>query len=212
VNPVSANTILSAPPCVAASHDAARAAGADEARWFKDEIRPHESDLRAFIRARFPTLTDIDDLVQETYARLLHARAAGKTGLNRAYLFVVARNAGLDLVRHQHCVPFEPLGNFEHSLVVEGKIANPAETLSLEQEHAMLHDALRDLPPRCAEVVRLRRFEDLSYQQIAKKLGVSERTVNAQLALAVIRCRRYLAARGVVSARLHASKDSTASA
>lgn len=210
MNPTSANPVLS--PCIGVRHDVTSAAEADESRWFKEEIRPHESDLRAFLRARFPTLTDVDDLVQETYVRLLHARNSGKTGLNRAYLFVVARNTGLDLVRRQRCVPFEPLGNFEHSLVVEEDASNPAETLSLEQEHAMLHDALRELPSRCGEIVRLRRFEGLSYQQIATKLGLSERTVNAQLALGIIRCRRYLAARGVVSARLHASENSTASA
>jgi RNA polymerase sigma factor (sigma-70 family) len=212
VNPASANTLLSAPPCAVASRDLAHAAKADEARWFNEEIRPHESDLRAFLRARFPTLTDVDDLVQESYVRLVHAHAAGRPGLNRAYLFVVARNAGLDLVRRQRCVLFESLGNFDDSLVVEDRATNPAEIFSLEQEHAMLHDALRQLPPRCGEIMRLRRFEGLSYQQIAEKLGLSERTVNAQLALGIVRCRRYLAARGVSSARFHAAENPTTSA
>lgn len=108
VNSASANTLLSTPPCIALEHEHASPAKADETRWFREEIRPHESDLRGFLRARFPTLTDVDDIVQETYIRLLHARASGKTGLNRAYLFVVARNTGLDLVRRQQCVPFEP--------------------------------------------------------------------------------------------------------
>jgi RNA polymerase sigma-70 factor (ECF subfamily) len=32
------------------------------ARWFAEEIQPHESALRGFLHARFPTLVDIDDL------------------------------------------------------------------------------------------------------------------------------------------------------
>ncbi|MBI2497428.1 MAG: RNA polymerase subunit sigma-24, partial [Opitutae bacterium] len=44
---------------------------ADFARWFAEEVQPHEPALRAWLRNRFPTLVDPDDLVQESYARLL---------------------------------------------------------------------------------------------------------------------------------------------
>jgi len=46
-------------------------------RWFVDEVQPHEPELRAYLRTSFPSLADIDDLVQETYARLVQARNAG---------------------------------------------------------------------------------------------------------------------------------------
>ena len=46
----------------------------ETARWFSEEVQPHESELRAYLRANFSTYLDIDDLVQETYARLLQAR------------------------------------------------------------------------------------------------------------------------------------------
>src|SRR5438132_9672112 len=70
-------------------------------RWFSEEIQPHEPALRAYLRARFPTLQDIDDQIQETYARLFRARKSGRRGLNRGYLFVVARNAALDIFRRK---------------------------------------------------------------------------------------------------------------
>ena len=50
----------------------------EQADWFAAEVQPHESSLRAWLRGRFPTLTDVDDLVQEAYARLLRAQASGK--------------------------------------------------------------------------------------------------------------------------------------
>src|SRR5258706_7278593 len=40
-------------------------------RWFAEEVQPHESSLRSYLRAVFPLLPDIDDLVQESYARLI---------------------------------------------------------------------------------------------------------------------------------------------
>jgi len=39
-------------------------------------VQPHETALRAFLVARFPALTDVDDLVQETFSRVLRAQAA----------------------------------------------------------------------------------------------------------------------------------------
>lgn len=44
---------------------------AEQARWFSEHVQPHEPALRAYLSMRFPSLPDHDDLVQETYARLL---------------------------------------------------------------------------------------------------------------------------------------------
>ena len=46
-------------------------------QWFAARVQPHEPELRAFLRRRFPSLRDIDDLVQEAYARLIRAHSAG---------------------------------------------------------------------------------------------------------------------------------------
>lgn len=48
------------------------------ARWFATEVHPHEPALRSYLRAHFPTLRDIDDLVQEAYARVIQARHNGR--------------------------------------------------------------------------------------------------------------------------------------
>lgn len=155
--------------------------------------------MRAYLRNRFPSLSDVDDLVQETYARLLRARAGGQATLTRAYLFVVARNVALDLVRREKVVAVERLGEMTDLFVVE-EGPDAAETLSHEQELTLLDDALRALPPRCREILLLRRIEGLSHRAIALRLGIAEGTVNAQLAIGLIRCRRYLCERGVTRA------------
>lgn len=191
MNPSPASPTPYEPSCLLAQDE--------EARWFRDEIRPHERELRAYLRGRFPTLPDVDDLVQETYARLLRARQLGRATLTRAYLFVVARNVALDLVRRDKTIAFQPLDDFASSSVVEER-PNAAETLSHEQELALLADALRALPPRCREILTLRRIEGLSYREIAEKLGIAEATVNAQIAIGVMRCRAYLCAHGVARA------------
>lgn len=191
VNPASAHPASYAPPCLLAP--------AEDARWFREEVRPHERELRAYLRGRFPSLPDVDDLVQETYARLLRARHTGQSTLTRAYLFVVARNVALDLVRREKVIAVERLGEMAGLSVVEER-PDAAETLSHEQELSLLDEAVRALPARCREILTLRRIEGLSHRQIAEKLGIAEGTVNAQLAIGLMRCRQYLCAHGVTRA------------
>lgn len=194
VDPTSAaDSVSCAPPCLLAP--------AEASRWFRDEIRPHERELRAYLRGRFPSLRDVDDLVQETYARLVRVRDNGSATVTRAYLFVVARNVALDLMRRKQAVSLEALGDFAQLSVVEDG-PDAAEALSHEQELQLLADAMRALPPRCREILTLRRIEGRSHREIAEKLGIAEGTVNAQLAIGVMRCRQYLCAHGVARACL----------
>ncbi|MES2692062.1 MAG: RNA polymerase sigma factor [Verrucomicrobiota bacterium] len=194
MNSPTANSISYPSPCLLAS--------VEQAQWFSEAIRPHERELRAYLRGRFPTLVDVDDLVQETYARMLRARESGQATLTRAYLFVVARNVALDLIRREKIVAIERLVEIDGLSVVEER-PDAAETLNHEQELALLDDAMRALPPRCREILTLRRLEGLSHRAIAEKLGIAESTVNAQLAIGLMRCRHYLSARGVARACIH---------
>jgi len=168
----------------------------EHARWFTEEVQPHEPELRAFLSRRFPTVRDIDDLVQESYARLMRAKHAGSIMDPRAYLFTTARNAALDLFRRRPIVSIDDLEESGRLSVVDDS-PNAAESASSAQEIELLIEAIQSLPKRCREVLTLRKLHGLSYRDVATRLGITENTVNAQLAIGVVRCRQYLAARGV---------------
>jgi RNA polymerase sigma factor (sigma-70 family) len=168
----------------------------EQARWFTEQVQPHEPELRAFLSRRFPTVQDIDDLVQESYARLMRARRHGSIVEPRAYLFTTARNAALDLFRRKPTLSVEDLAETGRLAVVD-ESPDAAETASHAQEIALLTEAIAALPPRCREVLVLRKLQGVSYREIGARLAISENTVNAQLAIGVVRCRQYLEARGV---------------
>jgi RNA polymerase sigma-70 factor (ECF subfamily) len=174
----------------------------ESCRWFATEVQPHERSLRSYLRARFPSVADVDDLVQETYARLVRAHRVDRARITRGYIFVTARNLALDLLRRRAAVPFEDLDENTASFVV-AESADVAETVSHNQELALLREALCTLPPRCAAVVHLRCFEGLAYRDVAARLGIAEATVNSQLSIGLIRCREYLSRHGVARAHLH---------
>ncbi|MCX6950974.1 MAG: RNA polymerase subunit sigma-24, partial [Verrucomicrobia bacterium] len=59
----------------------------DPEEWFAEHVLPHEPMLRAWLRGRFPSLADLDDVVQETFARVLQAYAHAPIGSPKAFLF-----------------------------------------------------------------------------------------------------------------------------
>ena len=59
-------------------------------------MTPEQSNvIRQYLRDRFPALHDVDDLVQEAYARVLRARAAGRVIHPKAYLFATALSSSV---------------------------------------------------------------------------------------------------------------------
>lgn len=205
---------LMSPPCIAHGGNGACAVAhprpsrdTPSARWFREEVQVHEADLHAYLRSRFPTLTDAEDIIQDCYARLLLMRErGGPPPITRAYLFVVVRNAALDLIRRRKIVPFDSLDRLPVSSVVEDG-TDAADQLCHAEELQLLEDAIRDLPPRCQEVVILCRIHRLSYREIARRLGIAEATVHAQLCFGLKKCRHYFDQRGVLPAPSHVSKS-----
>jgi RNA polymerase sigma factor (sigma-70 family) len=178
----------------------------ETARWFADEVQPHESALRRWLRGLYPSLPDVDDIVQESYVRLIRARAAGRVGYAKAYLFTTARNFALDLFRRSQVVSFEPVASLGESFVIDDS-PGVAEAVSRQQELALLAEAVRALPHRCRQVLTLRLLYGLSHKEIAAELRLSEHTVKAQLAKGMRRCAEYFEARGVVTVRHDRSAD-----
>lgn len=165
-------------------------------RWFAEEVQPHESSLRSYLRQLFPSLPDIDDLVQESYARLIRARETGRVAYARAFLFTTARNAALDLFRRRRVVRIEGVADMNALPVVEDR-PDVAEAMCRQQELTLLAAAVRTLPERCRQVLTLRLMYAMSHKAIAAELRISEHTVKAQLAKGMRRCADYLAERGL---------------
>jgi len=164
--------------------------------WYTREVQPHRESLRAFLVARYPALTDVDDLVQECVLRVLHARVKAPIESPRGLLFAIARNLAIDALRRQRLVVFEPLTEARTAVNLPDS-DDVAETVSKQQEIALLTQAIQALPERCRQVLTLRVAFGLSQREIARRLGISENTVEKQLAKGSRRCAEYFAGRGL---------------
>lgn len=169
----------------------------EHAGWFAEEVQPHESSLRSYLRGVFPTLPDIDDFIQEAYARLIRAKQAGRVSYAKAFLFATARNAALDFFRRRKVVAIDAIGDLSDlSVLADGPDA--AESANKQQELELLSQAVRALPERCRQVLTLRLLYGLSHREIAADLKISEHTVKAQLAKGMRRCSAFFQERGLL--------------
>jgi len=167
----------------------------ERARWFVDEVLPHEEDLRAWLKARFPMVREVDDLVQEAFSRLLKIHDSGPVANPRAYLFVVSRNLALNQIRHLRHERPEGAEELDPLSIVD-EVNSPPESAALKEELQHLIQAIQSLPERCRQVVTLRKIYGLSQKEVAEKLGISVHTVEAQGSIGLRKCIAYFRQNG----------------
>lgn len=169
---------------------------AELVRWFTEEVQPHEAALRSWLGARFPALSsDTDDLVQESYTRLLRVRGTGSIACARAFLFVTARNLALNRLRHQRYERPVDQSELDSSGVIDGSVTVP-ESVARAEDLQVLIQAIQSLPDRCRQIVTLRKIYGQSQKEVAAKLGISEHTVEAQGAIGLRKCIEFFRRRG----------------
>ena len=115
---------------------------------------------------RDPTLSE--DVVHETFLRLLTARPGRPVLLGKSFIYAVARNLSLDLLRgatrqEAHRLPL--------AQAVQQREA-PAAGVN-EKRRATLLSALTHLSQEQREAVTLKAFSGLTFAQIAEVLSIS---------------------------------------
>lgn len=169
---------------------------AEQSRWFVEEVQPHEPALRAWLLHQFPSLDDVDDVVQESYLSLLRKRTTGRIGFTRTYLFTIARHAALKCFRRRRIYSDVPVNQLPEWRLLDGG-ADVGENISRRHRGALMAAAVVQLPERCREIIKLRAVQGLSYAEIAAQLNLSEATVRVQIARGIKKCADFMRAEGV---------------
>ena len=150
--------------------------------WFCQEVLPLEAALTRFIRRNWRIEDDVIELRQDIYERTLDGAQTALPANAQAFVFTVARNHLINHAIRARIVSFE--------LVADLEGVGQAPDLLATERHLDARDQLRRagagmdaLPPRCREVVRLRKVEGLTTQETADRLGVGIDTVERQLTM-----------------------------
>jgi RNA polymerase sigma-70 factor (ECF subfamily) len=148
--------------------------------WFCHEVLPYERALTSFIRRNWRVADDVTDLRQDIYERALGGARAGIPAHTRAYLFTVARNHLINQAKRGQVVSIELAGD---NAVLESEFDRfgTERHLNAREDLRRTQQGLDRLPPRCREVVWLRKVEGLSTRETAERLGVTTDTVEKQI-------------------------------
>lgn len=156
--------------------------------WFKREILVHEAALVRFLK-RWPNRHEVHDLRQEVYIRVYEAAARARpTSSAKTFLFQTARHLLIDRVRRSRIVSIEGVPDLDVVSVLVDDVL-PERRVQARQELNLLARAFARLPPKCREVMWLRRVDQLTQSEVAARLGVTESSVEKH----VIKGTRFLA-------------------
>jgi RNA polymerase sigma-70 factor, ECF subfamily len=144
--------------------------------------------------------SEADDLVQETYVRAIGAMGRLRVGSNlKGWLFTIMRNIWFNQSRQQRRARLVPLHENESAMHMAETTENPYAFYVSEMERKVVRQAIHQLPVDFREIILLRDFEDLSYQEIATMLNRPVGTVMSRLARARAKLRTLLSGTFVTS-------------
>lgn len=157
---------------------------------FDAVFRAHYASLVGMAAGMLRERAVAEEVVQDVMLELWRRREALSIEDSlRAYLFRATRNRALNHVRHGRV---ERRGE-PHA--AGDRVTAPAAYASLVEEEidVALRRAVSELPARCREVFELSRVHGLRYAEIAETLGISVKTVEAQMGKALRTLREQLA-------------------
>ncbi len=126
------------------------------------------------------------DLTHDVFLKLWENRQSLTHIRNiRGYLYITARNKILDLIKHNKIVD-----TYYESFLHTYKLVESTDFRIREKQiETIIAEAVDSLPTKMRQVFELSRKQELSYQEIADQLAISEKTVKTQVhnALKILR-------------------------
>jgi RNA polymerase sigma-70 factor (ECF subfamily) len=142
------------------------------AGWIAREIMPSEGIVRSWLRPRVRAAEDVDDIIQEAYARMADITAFDQIDRPSAFFMQTVRNLLIDLIRRDKIVPIIAVGGTDE-LPMWRDDMDPERIAAARRELMQVMTLVDMLPERCRTIFRMRKIDGLSQKEIAMRLGVS---------------------------------------
>jgi len=146
--------------------------------------------LCSYAKNYFADSEEVKNVVQDVIMSLWENRTeAIRIKSLRSYLF--------------KSVHYQCLNHIKHRKVIEkfnGEAAYNLKMIALETEDVIesneqikeIMDAIEQLPNQTKLVFKMKRFDEMSYKEIAEKLGISDRTVDTHMTKAMRKLKEIL--------------------
>ncbi|QSE98059.1 RNA polymerase sigma-70 factor [Fulvivirga lutea] len=154
---------------------------------FETLFKEHFGGLTAFAVKYVQDVDEAKEVVHDAFIKLWEKHKGLEPDTNyKSYLYTSVRNRCLNKIRDRKKVV--PISEANEELTADS--TSTIETKELERE---ISYALNTLPNKCRKVFELSRVEELKYSEIAERMDISVKTVEAQMSKALRLMREHLA-------------------
>jgi len=131
-----------------------------------------------------------EEIVQDLFYKLWEKRMELQINTSvKSYLFSAVHNRCLKYIEHKSVEMKYRSYYLQHESEIDSEPNNAAGVRELQE---IINHTLDSLPERCGNIFRLNRFEGLKYHEIAEKLSISVKTVEANMGKALKMLRKNL--------------------
>ena len=144
----------------------------------------HGQEIERYLARQVNCTETAADLTQEAFFRLLQHNGRDSIKNVRAFLFRIASNLAKDHLRKSRRRQTETVTP-ENLTLVADKAPPMDRRLEDRERLEVLSRAIAELPARTQDIFKFNRIQGLSYNEIARRMGISESTVQKHLATAL---------------------------
>ncbi|NWE52129.1 RNA polymerase sigma factor [Brevundimonas sp. P7753] len=153
----------------------------ERALWLATHVMPHEPAVRGWLRRGRQAEFDVDDIIQEAYAKLVTVADVSEIRNVRAYFFRTAYSVLVSRVRRKSVVSIRSLAEVE-SLQLAVDELTPEDTVMARNELQVLAEMISRLPEKTRKIFLLSRVSGLSQKEVSRRTGIAESTVEKHIA------------------------------
>jgi RNA polymerase sigma-70 factor (ECF subfamily) len=147
--------------------------------------------IRSVRRYLKRTPHDVEDVVQEAFIRAIETQRDRYVHSPKAFLYRATRNLALNAIEKSAYKLTDALGDLLPEAVIS-EAPSAEDQFETRERFELLCRAIRHLPARRRRVFVLRRVYGLSQKEIAERMSISLKTVEAHLATAMVQVTDYM--------------------
>lgn len=137
-----------------------------------------------------------EDLLQDTFIKAIHTMKGGRyneEGKFSSWICRIAHNLAIDFFRKEKRSPMINIDDSSNIFNTLSFSEESIESIQIKEEtHERLRELIQQLPEAQKEVLIMRHYADMSFQEIAETTGVSINTALGRMRYALINLRKKM--------------------
>ena len=169
----------------------------EKKRFISQLVELYGPSLERYLARKLDNPADAAEVAQEAFLRIYRLQHPEQLDNARAFLFQVASNLAVDQLRRRSLhfrflkIERQELGEDDYAERF-ASAPSPEHILSAREQLQRIYKAVDTLPEKCRQAFLLHRSSGMSYNDIARELGVSVSSVEKYILQALKHCRAEL--------------------